>query len=120
MKEKILSVTKDDCKWQYFRAGGNGGQNRNKVSSACRVVHEPSGAKGECSEHREQRRNREIAFERMAKSWPMKRWINMRANEIATGKTIERQVEDMTQPHHLKVEVKVDGKWTEATTLSDD
>lgn len=32
-RQLLFSVTRDDCDWQTFRAGGKGGQNQNKVSS---------------------------------------------------------------------------------------
>ncbi len=66
MKDKsgltlAFSVTKADCEWQYFRAGGKGGQHQNKTSSGVRVIHHPSEARGESREERSQLQNRKAA-----------------------------------------------------------
>ena len=81
---KLFSVTKDDLRWEYFRAGGPGGQKQNKTSSACRVTHDESGAVGECREFRSQRQNRVGAFSRMATSPTFQAWIRKKA--AAMGK----------------------------------
>ncbi|MCP3967019.1 MAG: hypothetical protein GY750_13950 [Lentisphaerae bacterium] len=54
-----------DCRLDFFKATGKGGQKRNKSSSAVRIIHEPTGiAVTDCSE-RSQHRNREIALTKL-------------------------------------------------------
>jgi len=55
-----------DSDIEFFIASGPGGQHRNKVSTAVRLTHRPTGIVVTASERRSQYANREAAFERMA------------------------------------------------------
>lgn len=67
-RTRILSVSIHDCEVQHFRSGGKGGQNQNKRDTGTRVIHRPSGARGESREERSQLQNKRKAFVRMAQS----------------------------------------------------
>ena len=55
-----------ECKMEFIKAGGPGGQHRNKRETGVRLFHPPSGLVVEAVERRSQAQNREVAFERLA------------------------------------------------------
>jgi protein subunit release factor B len=120
MRRALLSVTKDDCRWDYDRGTGAGGQKRNKTSSRVRCTHLPSGAVGISDDTRSQHQNKPIAFRRMAESATFTRWLRLeclrRSGELAV---IEDRVEAaMRQP--IRVEERIDGRWVQIAASSQD
>ena len=63
LKEADIKINPNDLNWQFFRASGHGGQNVNKVSTAVRLTHQPSGVAVVCRQERFQEQNRQIALE---------------------------------------------------------
>ena len=56
-----------ECRVDTFRASGKGGQHVNKVESAIRLTHHPTGIIITCQDERSQYRNKEIAVRRLHK-----------------------------------------------------
>lgn len=111
-KKLLFSITAKDCEWSYTRGTGNGGQKKNKTSSAVHCMHRPSGAHGYSESSRSQTENKQEAFQKMYNSPEFQRWVNIefmkRSGEMDE---IDRQLEkELTK---VKTEIKIDNKWTE-------
>ena len=86
IEDKEISIRDDEVEWEFYRSGGHGGQNVNKVSTAVRLTHKSSGIIVTCQTERDQGKNRDSAMKILrAKLWKVEQ--EKKAKTIAGFKT---------------------------------
>jgi len=67
LKEEFKFDKREDIQFEVFRSSGKGGQNVNKVSTAIRAIHIPTGLSVICEDQRSQIQNKKSAYFRLMK-----------------------------------------------------
>ena len=119
-KQLLFSVTKKDLDITTFTGSGPGGQHRNRVQTAVRIVHRASGAVGVASDNKSQHVNIKAAFVRMTETKEFKLWHRLETAKHMGQKRVDQIVDEMLLPRNLKTECKDEkGRWVKFESEED-
>lgn len=122
--ESEIKVNPQDFDWQFFRASTQGGQNVQKVSTAVRLIHKPTGIVVTAQQERFQEQNRKIALDLLrSKLWEREeerklREISNYRSPIGRGMRSEK-IRTYNYPQNRVTDHRINKSWGNLESIVD-